>query len=194
MLTFLICRILSFRSTKSTAYAITSSIFVFWEGIMSVVNLSFHFAYVRFGNTKDFFWILSTLDTISCQSTLPGADLYSKWSLANCQLAGRHTWKIIGDLSHLGKFYFSPLSSQKIYFLWVWNVSIKTQGSRKSCWRRLNIDGAIARRSLKAHWTGKLMIPIILSTIIFGRTLIVIYGSQTSVFIELVVHSLVSIM
>jgi hypothetical protein len=56
MLNFLICRILSFRSKKTTAYAITSFIFVFWEGIMPVVNLSFHFAYVRFRNTKDFFF------------------------------------------------------------------------------------------------------------------------------------------
>jgi hypothetical protein len=115
----LICIILSFRSTKSTAYAIASFIFVFCKGITSVVNLCFHFDYVRFGNTKDFFGILSTLDTISYQSTLSRAVLYFKWSLANCQLARRFTRKILSDLLLLEKLYFFPVSSQKIHFLWV---------------------------------------------------------------------------
>ena len=165
----MIRRISSFRFTKLTACAITSFIFVLWEGIMSVVDLCFHFAYVRFGNTKDIFWILSTLDTISYQSTLPRAVLYFKWILTNCQLARRFSRKIISDLLLLGKLHFFSISSQKIHFLWVLNVSIKTQRSRKRCWRRINIDAAIVRMSLKTHWTKKLMIPIISSTTIFGR-------------------------
>ncbi len=58
----MICKILSFRSTKSTDYAITSFIFVFCEGITPVVIRCFHFAYVRFGNTKDVF-----LDTLNAR-------------------------------------------------------------------------------------------------------------------------------